>query len=413
MLRASALYLVIIVSLVIAIFSATLITTAYLYKLEYQKNLRFSRLSANLESGYALVLSSNFLSKNQDIIIDLFGDEKDSILIRKEAWGIYHLAQIKSFVLRDTLDKTFLIGNTQTDSVAIHLADEDRPLSVSGSTQITGDGILPKAGIKPAYVEGKPYAAKRLINGKVRESTRNLPLLESALIDKLDNLFKPSDTLNYTGLSDSLTNSFFNPTIYIRLGKRQTELYGNILKGRIVVFCDTNIYIAANTVLEDVQVYAPAIIVEDGFSGSCQLYARDSVVIGKNSVLKYPSCIGVLKRADSKIQPKIEVGEGTEISGVLFSYEKTRSQLQTSINLARNTTVYGDIYASGNLKLQKPLNVFGKVSCRRFLVQTPSTLFENYLIDLVINRKKLSADYLSSPLFTGKNSKQQILKWLN
>ncbi|MDB5012336.1 MAG: hypothetical protein JWQ25_538 [Daejeonella sp.] len=413
MLKASALYLVIIVSLIIAIFSATLITTAYLYKLEYQKNLRYSRLSSNLQSGYALALSSSLKFQDQDVIIDLFGEEKDSILVREETWGIYKLAQVKSFTQRDSLNKTFLIGNEQTDSVAIYLADEDRPLSVSGSTQITGEGILPKAGLKPSYVEGKPYAAKHLINGKIRESTRTLPQLESALITRLEYLLQPSDTLNFTSLQDSLSNSFFNPTTYIRLSKNRAELDGNILKGKIVIVSDTTVHISAKTVLEDVQVYATAIIVEEGFIGNCQLFARDSVVIGKNSRLKYPSCIGVIKKETGKIQPKIELGEGTEFSGILFSYEKNRSDLQTSINLSRNTTVYGEVYVTGYVKLQKPLQVFGKVSCTRFIVQTPTTLYENYLIDVVINRKKLSADYLSSSLFTVKKPKQNILKWLN
>lgn len=413
MLKASALYLVIIVSLVIAIFSATLITTAYLYKLEYQKNLRYGRLSSNLQSGFALALSTEFKSQDQDVLLDLFGEERDSILIREEKWGLFKLAQVKSFRLKDSLSKAFLIGNEQTDSVAIYLADEDRPLSVSGSTQITGEGILPKAGIKPSYVEGKPYAAKRLINGKIRESTRNLPALESAMISRLETLFEPSDTLNFTKLRDSISNSFFNTTKYVRLARNRSELDGNILKGKLIIVSDTTIRISAKTILDDVQVYAPAIIVEEGFTGNCQLFARDSVVIGRNSILKYPSCIGVIKEADGKIQSKIELGEGSEFSGILFSYEKSRSGLQTSINLSRNSTVHGEIYATGYVKLKKPLQVFGKVSCTRFIVQTPTTLYENYLIDVVINRKKLSQDYLSSPLFTVKNPKQNILKWLN
>ena len=148
MLKAAALYIVIIIAIVIAIFSGSLITTAFFYKLEYQKSLRFSRLASNIESGKAILLSEN--SSNGETLMDLYGEGTDSISLTAESWGAFDMALIKSFSVKDTLKKAFLIANSTTkDPSALYLSDEDRPLSVSGSTLIKGNAFLPKAGSAP------------------------------------------------------------------------------------------------------------------------------------------------------------------------------------------------------------------------------------------------------------------------
>jgi hypothetical protein len=415
MLKASALYLVIIVSLVLAVLSMALISTAYFYKLEYQKNLRSDRLSANLNSGLAIVMSIDYKGYDQDLILDLFKEEKDSVLLRKERWGLFDLALVKSFALKDTTKRSFFIGEESKDQTAIYLSDEDRPVSVSGNTQITGDGFLPKAGIKSAYVDGKAYAGKQLIKGKIRDSNRLLPSLNADVITYLEEQFRNSDPVKSVDqLPDSLINSFFNPCITIQLEKNLADLDNKIFRGKIILFADTIVHIRASSILQDIQVYAPAIVVENGFKGNCQLFARDSIIIGRNTTFTHPSCLGVLKPEKSKLQAKIQIGSGSEFSGILFTYEKSRSDLQTLIAIGKEVHVQGEVFSSGLIKLEKPLSIDGSLTCNRFIMQTPLTLYENYLIDVSINRLKLSPYYLSSALFKQEKSrKNKILKWLN
>ena len=73
----------------------------------------------------------------------------------------------------------------------------------------------------------------------------------------------------------------------------------------------------------------------------------------------------------------------------------------------------GEVYATGFVKMDKPVKIQGKVSCNRFIIQTPTSLYENYLIDIEINRKKRSKYYLGSALFPMKQLQNAILKWLN
>ncbi|WP_146198827.1 hypothetical protein [Pararcticibacter amylolyticus] len=405
--------MVIVIALVIAIFSSSLIATAYYYRLEYQKNIRLGKLETNLHSGISMVLSASYPANQNGLEqrVDLFGEQNDSLLLRKEKWGIFEVGTVRSFVLADTLKKAFFVAEECTkDQTALYLSDEDRPLSVSGSTQITGDAELPKAGIKEAYVDGKPYAGKKLVDGKITDSSRELPKLNQSVLDDLEKYFADS-LAEQEEIRDTLINSFFSEARIIRIPKSQPLISNRFIKGKIVLLCDTVLTIGENTELRDVMVFAPAIVVKEGFKGSCQLYARDSVVAAAKTVFEYPSAIGVLRKSDNG-QPRIELGSECRFSGVLFSWERKRSELQTIISLGKDALVKGEVFATGFVKMAKPLTIDGRVACNRFIIQTPSTLYENYLIDITINRKRRSKYYLSSFLFDRKSPKQ-ILQWLN
>lgn len=412
MVKAAALYLVIIIALLIGMISVSLLTIAYYYRAEHQKKARTDRLQASITSGRALLLSGDAVGYDADVLKDLYGDGKDSVVLQKTRWGVYTLNTVKAFELADTLKSAFLSGISFTDAAAIYLADEDRPLSVSGNTQITGDGELPKAGLKQSYVDGKAYAGKELIKGAIRNSTRDLPPLNEELLKTLLGNFKRKDTLAFA-LGDSIRNSFFKPLLVLKMGIKDTVLSGFTVAGKVMLISDTVVYIKAEARLEDVQIYAPAIVVSEGFKGSCQLFARDSVVVGKGCTFLYPSFIGVFKPEGGRIQSKISIGAGTHFSGLLLSYEAKRSDLQTMIALGKDCLVKGEVYATGYIKLEKEVQVYGKLYAKRFIMQTPATLYENYLIDLLLNRKLLSKYYLSSPLFKRKIADQNVLKWLN
>lgn len=415
MLKAAALYIVIIISLMIAVISVSLLSVAFYYRLENQKKARLDRLNANLESGTSILLSAGYDLYDADLPKDLYNDQKDSVLLNKIHWGAFELNTVRAFEQKDTLKRAFLSGCSYKDSAAIYLADEDRPLSLSGNTQITGDGELPKSGLKESYVDGKSYAGyggKELIKGKIKVSTRDLPGLEDKLITGLLQHFSLPDGMNFNA-RDSVVNSFFNPAQYYKLKISQQEISGLKLKGKIVLVSDTILTLKEDMILENVLIYAPAIIVKDGFKGSCQLFARDSIITGKNCNFLYPSFAGVFKPDKSKIQSKISLGEGTQFSGILFSYEKQRSDLQTMISFGKGCLMKGEVYATGYIKMEAPLTVYGKVYAKRFIMQKASSLYENYLIDVVLNRKLLSKYYLSSPLFKRSGQDNQVLAWLN
>lgn len=429
MLKASALYIVIVIALVIGIICSSLITAAYFYKLQYQKKFRMDRLQLNLGSAINLLLSKDD-GGQREMVVDLFGDGKDSVSLEKGSWGLYDLGIAKAFQQRDTLYKTFLIASDidSTKWAALYLIDEDRPLSVSGKTLIRGTAFIPKAGIREAYVDGKSYQGdKRLVIGKEKNSGKELPELEAKSMEKLsapEMLFPNPDTA--FNLRDSFKRSFLLPAKVIGFREKAVTLSGIKLSGNIVLLSDTTIVVESTAKLNQVLVFARAIIVKKGFQGTCQLFARDSLIVESGCKFDYPSALAVVRpakegggkeKANSTnstkgSQPKVSIGEGSIVRGAVISWEKEKSQAQTIIDLGKNSKIYGQIYAKGIVRLKDGVEVNGSVFANRFVYQTAYTLYENYLINVRLDEKGLSKYYITPGLLPVAGKNKKILQWL-
>lgn len=407
MIRAGALYLAIVIALFIAIVSASLVMLAAHYRNNYLKNIRYQRLTENIESGVAYSLAE---LESFNGPVDIYGDGTDSLLFNKELWGIYELVELKSFINSDTLNRNFLMGKV-ADSLALYLSDEDRPLSISGDTRIYGNAQLPKSGLRQAYAEGKPYTGDKLIyNGKISDSGRDLHSINDKVLAEL------SEQLHYSSRekADSVINfasAFGQEAKRIYLGK-EAKIENVTLTGKIIIKADSIIVIGASATLKDVQVYAPIIKIEKDFSGSGQLFASDSLIVGENAKLKYPSAVGIIRVSKSIDQPQIVVGKGALIEGVLFSFEKERTPMQTLISIAAQAKIKGEVFCKGFLKMEKGVEIDGKVACHRFIMRTSQTLYENFIIDVSLSVNARNRYYLSSSLF-GVNKENKVLKWLN
>jgi len=417
MLKASALYLVIVIALVVGVLCSALIVSAYFYKQQYQQKFRYDQLVHNLNSAVSIALASVDQPYKGAKVLSLFGGDNDSVIVKRIPWGIYDVGACSAFIQRDTLFKAFSIGATidSTKWGALYLIDEDRPLSVSGKTMIRGDVFIPKAGVKEAYVGGQAYQGdKRMVSGTKHNSERTLPVLTADRLRMLHDLNNPmlsTDTI--LPRTDSLRVSYFSPTKRIDLKKRVTTLTNIKLEGNLVIHSDTTVIIENSAALNNILIFARSVIVKDGFKGNCQLFATDSIGVNKNCTFNYPSCLGIVReKNDQNIQARIRLGEGTVVNGVLFTYEKEKSKLQALIDLNNNVKVYGQVYAMGLLKFNKGGEINGNVFVNRFLYQSTFTTYENYLINVKLDENGLSRYYLTSTLLPVAGKKQRVLQWL-
>jgi hypothetical protein len=415
MIKASALYIVIVIALVIGVLCSALIVTAYYYKVQYQKKFRYDRLQTNLSSGIHILLGTATSTYAKEQVIDLYQDGQDSVSLKTIPWGLYTIGLCKSLIQKDTLFKAFTIANTIDSAkwAALYLIDEDRPLSVSGQTQIRGNVFIPKGGVREAYVDGKAYTGdKRLVTGQKHNSERTLPVLQTDRLAYLSQ-FKTNFTDTVLPHTDSLSTSYFAPTRVISFKMKPETLSHIKLSGNMVLYSDTLIVIDGTCTLQNIIVYAKSIHVNEGFHGTCQLFATDSITIEKNSILDYPSCLGVLRyQNDKHTQGKITIGENCKVTGAVFTYEKEKSTLQTLIDLGKNVKVYGQVYVQGLVRFNKGGDIKGSLFTNRFLYQSSYTTYENYLINTSLDMKGLSSYYLSSPLFPVCAKKQKVLQWL-
>lgn len=412
MLKAGALYFSIVVAFFIAVFCASLIMLAAHYRNGYSKELRMIKLVNNLESVQARVLAVELGTGYGAYETDLYGDGLDSVSISKKAWGVFDLAVVKSFVFSDTLKKAFLTGmDKHSDSVTLYLSDEDRPLSVSGDTRITGDVEVPKSGMRKSYAEGRAYSRDDMVDGKIRDSGRKLKPLVKAYTAGLDMELEKSGILLRQLPEHDLQVSFLDSVSRFRV--RPDQVLKHSLSGHIVLYADSAVVLSSTCRLEGVLLFARSIHIEAGFKGNAQLFARDSIIIGDEVTLDYPSVVGLVAEQKLVGQGKITTGKGLMFNGVLFAAMEGKSLLPLMTSFGESNTINGEIYTDGVVKMSKGFILNGKVSCNRFLMQTKVSLYENFLIDVVFNRRARSSYFLTSGIFTDKPGKSKVLKWLD
>jgi len=419
MLKASALYMVIIIALVIGILCSSLIVTAYFYRLQYQKTFRHEQLQNNVASAVNILLAGTDTSYAAPKIFSLFNQDADSVSTQKIFWGTFDIGVAKAMIQQDTLYKTFSIANTVDSSkwAAIYLDDNSRPLSLSGATSIIGDAYLSPAGVDQAYVNNQAYTGdKRLIIGVKHNSSKTLPPLGTGRLQKLQQLIQ-QNRKNEQGLpnSDSLINSFLLPTKIINLGKTVNTLTHIKLSGNIILFSDTALTLDSTAQLNNVIVIAQSITVTSGFHGACQLFAHDTIGVQQRCRFDYPSTLAIMRFDPAsmlKKGAKISLYNNVAFNGCIFAYEKQASPLPPLIHIGQKTTVKGLIYSQGYVEFEDKAEIDGSVFTDRFLYQTSFTRYENYVVNTTINEKLLSPYYLTSALFPIATKKKKILQWL-
>lgn len=379
MIKASALYMSVIVSLVIVLICGAILMASSLIGRQYQVHRRAFRLADNLDSGIQLVLSSGFAT-DRSMSLSLYDNAVDSLLLLKSNWGIYELAKIKTWIGKDSIEKTFLMAAKPEDSTKVFfLADEDRPMSISGASLIKGTAYLPKAGIKAAYVNGAAYNEQELVLGVVKDSQRNLPELSLEKLQYLKDLID---------------------------GGQQVPL-------GMVFFRDSMITINSDFKGTNALLIARYIKIADDFSGQLQAIATDSIVVGNRVKLNYPSALVLLKNDTAQFQTQLKIGSDCNVSGQLISYEQSRSEQMPVISIGEKSKITGEIWSKGYVNLSKGSSVAGSVSAIRLMARVDGGLYENYLIDVKLDVSARSRYYLSSPLINTKPAYSKILCWIN
>ena len=418
MLKASALYIVIVIALVIALLCSSLIVAAYYYKVEYQRKFRYDRLTNNISSAINILLANTDSSYSQGKTMDVFGDNTDSISLQRLPWGIFDIGVAKAFIQKDTLLKVFSLANTIDSGkwAALYLTDEQRPFSLSGKTTIRGDAYIPAAGVKEAYVDNTAYQGdKRLIIGIKHFSGKKLPPPDENRLNHLKQYLDQGKLYDGTlPRLDSIQRSFTLSTQFVNFKKEIHTLSNISLTGNIALVSDTSLIIDSTARLKNVLIFARSITIKSGFHGNAQFFATDSIKVDSSCRFTYPSCLAVLRFYSPQVssQEKITLGNNTVFEGTIFTYEKTETPVKPLIVIGKRAKITGQIYSQGILELNDKSEVDGSVFTSRFLYRSAFTLYENYLINITIDSKALSPYYLSSELLPVTNKKKKVLQWL-
>lgn len=420
MIKASSLFYAIVISIIIAIVSSSFILFAYLNRIAFDNLQMQQQLNLNADSGLNLLMSRQSLVElDQSKIIDLYATGTDSVFLSRHLWGAFEIAVSKAIFHNRQIIRVAQVGTPMdsTNLYSIYLADEGRPLGLCGDTRIKGTAYLPKSGVELSYIEGQNYTGKKLVDGLIKTSKSELPKFNPELIEHVQHLLKekritPTDSLIKTERSfsgDSIYNSFKNnPLVFSNYGP--IKIQNGTYSGNVAIFSDTVITVAANAILIDIILAAPKIIFEEGFKGNLQSFASDSIIVQKNVSFHYPSVLGLVTEKAEK-NCAIVLNENDSLIGNLLAYQPTiDSYKRIRILIGKKSFITGQVYSSGYIELKG--TVFGSLMCSKFSLVTPSSVYENHLLNAVVNQPALPA-YFTGILLMHEPTSKRIVKWLN
>jgi hypothetical protein len=400
MVKAHSLLYAIYICLIVSIICGALLYFANLYN---QLNLYYNLQEELYIQNQSVV---NFALGNKIIPQEIEKDENSGIEgnYKTKSYGLLTLLLAQSSVGNDTVSSAHFVGSYVTDKTAIYLTRISKSLTYSGTVTLTGNSELPSTFIEAAYINNSPN--KLTNNGKITISDIRLPEINpdfqkifeqtQGLKTALKDVEKPKDSLFY--------NSFFNETkdIYIN-----ASLSNVIFKGNFILRSKDSIRIQKNTVLEDVILIAPKITFEAGFKGTVQAFATKGIELEEKVILNYPSVICVYNKNEE--ESKIVIKKESTISGAVVLFGNSPHDFEkSSIEIAEDGLIFGDIYCTGKLSLRS--TVYGSVYTNRFFVKTMASSYDNTLSDVEINASKRPAYFISIPLFNNQKTAYGILK---
>ncbi|MBI1286283.1 MAG: hypothetical protein GC178_01780 [Flavobacteriales bacterium] len=382
-LSASALAYAVLISLVLTLITLALMMAFQLHSSRIADITDMHRSVRNAESGLLLLLSDPTVASTSVLHKDLYGDRADSVRLERRTWGAFQVLRSTATCGIQTADLMVLAGSMVNDSVpSLILADKGKPLSLCGETRISGDCLLPKSGVKRAYIEGKNYVGRELIYGRQLQSPSSIGQVQ--VPDFSDHISSNLETIDFEDL-DVLTveRSFSTPSLLI--GSSEPMLLNGVnWSGNILVRSDTEIIIGWNSHLSRCMVSAPKVTIESGFEGDLQVYG-DSVIVEPNVRLDYPSGIYISEIKNAVVS----IGEDCTVLGQIL----VSSMEAPLVSIGSNSGIYGEVVNPGITELKG--KVYGQLQTGGFVLRTPSATYENHLLDVVIGMEHLPRPFVS------------------
>ncbi len=412
--KAGILFYSIIISLTMAIISGSVILLYGLSSRSFQHAVNYQELEQNAASGLNLLLSNQEMVRAEETItMDLFGNGNDSVMLSRQFWGAYEIIMVKAMRKGRTVNRIAETGDAPDTlkNYALYVCDHDHPISVSGHTKITGRVFFPKAGVTRASIDGQSYSGSRLIYGEIKESEKTIPPFNKQLIQRINNILLQAVSSNEKNIALSLpliSNGFSDSMLLI--SSTSPVNINQTISGHVLITSRKSITIETGANLIDVIFAAPKIILKKGTHGNFQAFASDSIIVEENVTLSYPSVLGIVHNEKMTGATALLLSKNDTITGSLFSYcNAAFSTLENGIVISPGAVVYGSIYSTGFADAEG--YVAGSILCDRLRLNANASVYENQLLNTIVDRSALTADFVDIQL-QQQASQKKVIQWL-
>lgn len=404
-LKGGALYIAVLISILIGITLSLFILFANYNQRNMTVFAQESQLYFNLKSGFQLAQSAYFSKEQNDRWIKN-QENDDSIKIKKLNWGAYLLICTQTKNRHHSLSQSGLFGTYMTADTGLMVSDNSRPVGLSGSISFKSNCYLPRAGIKPAYIEGQSYLSSSnnaiFIKNSPHQAPQINPHFLQGLEEEQNGLNMSSDSV-VAEITDTYVQSFDKKTVVCQTNSsRLSHLH---LKNNIKLVC-TDVEIDSSCHFENILLICNKARFKSGFKGQLHVIASDSISMETNCEFTYPSSLVLLAEDKNESSFRyIQFNKDCKFSGGVLAINKhqgVNSTQKVFVQLGSGVEINGLIYSSDYIHVEGVLNA--SVFANKLLLKTPSAVYENHILACDINPKKY-AQVMSVPLIFNQGVK--------
>jgi hypothetical protein len=389
----------------------------YIFNKTFLNEVKRDELETNVSSVFKIYCEGDYRSFQTDSFnLDIYGDSTAIVTLKRMKWGIYDLITCSSKWKDLIISHTGLFGTdlNRGEDLALYLTDSGIDLSLSGNSLLKGLCYVPGGIIKSASIEGHPFIYDKITEGQIKKSDKSLPEIDTEIPKSILSFFQ----YNYadyplSGVKSNntnfLENSFKNKTLpYYE--ETSVSLSGMKINGNIIIASAGTVTIDNSVSLENVIILARNILIDDGFLGSFQGFALETINVGKNVHLKYPSALGIIQDKSRKLSENnqsITLGENSILSGGIIVISNDNNGL---VRILQKAVVLGQVYCAGSVDLSG--DIFGSLYCNNFKFNASRSSYLNHLLNGDIDFSRLPSAF-SGFKVGDQNAKKSLIKWVN
>ncbi len=306
------------------------------------------------------------------------------------SWGLYERVTVRTS--DGTYSSTRLLGKVKECEyeAALWVCSRNMVLSLAGDTRVKGQTFIPMNGISYIQLGDTPFRGREIEDEYIDLADEELPAIDTSVAETIRQLREGRGGNAFPTEEQKPYYSFRNPTGHFDWPGASGQLF---IKGNVVLHGD-EITLSAGSVLSDVILVGRKVIVEEGFVGSLQIVASDTVIVKANVQLRYPS--GVYLEGNEK-KTYLSIGSHSQINGyaIVFGDAEQSSGIYVEENYRQDSTasVRGLLYVDGMA------DVRGEVSGAAYLKEC-YYLPENGVYAGTIKDARISRnEWIGFPLF--------------
>ncbi len=291
------------------------------------------------------------------------------------------------------IKRTALLAYEIDNSLPVlYLPDNQQALKVGGETKIEGTVFLSERGVERAYIAGKNYLLDQLVYGKIEKSERILPALRKEVQNlSLETFIKDCNKVEYLS-KDSIYDFAQKTTLFSEMNPLTIQ---SKISGNVIIHSFDSIYVTSEAKLKNVILIAPKIRFQEGFKGSVQAIAHQTIVCEKNVNLTYPSTLVLNELENSALgmQASIFLHENAKVlGGILIQTQNFNFRNVPHLEVSKNSLVAGLVYNVGETELKGKL--IGYLYTQKFILNAGGGVYMNHLLDATLSSKLLPENFL-------------------